>query len=75
MFPWKYTRAVLSQFLVQMALEKTTLIKSISGAVKVASGQILLNGEDITNKDSYKIASKKVMQSPERQNDISRINC
>lgn len=44
---------------------KTTLIKSISGAVKVASGQILLNGEDITNKDSYKIASKKVMQSPE----------
>ncbi|MGE4571526.1 MAG: ABC transporter ATP-binding protein [Candidatus Izemoplasmatales bacterium] len=44
---------------------KTTLIKSISGAVNVSAGQILLNGEDITNKDSYKIASKNVMQSPE----------
>ncbi len=44
---------------------KTTLIKSISGAVNVSGGQILLNGEDITNKDSYKIAAKKVMQSPE----------
>lgn len=44
---------------------KTTLIKSVSGAVKVASGQILYDGEDITNIDSYKIAEKRVMQSPE----------
>ena len=44
---------------------KTTLIKSISGAVKVTSGQIIYDGEDITNIDSNKIAEKKVMQSPE----------
>ncbi|HBT60054.1 MAG TPA: ABC transporter ATP-binding protein [Acholeplasmataceae bacterium] len=44
---------------------KTTLIKSISGAVKVQSGQILLNGEAIQNKDPYKIAQKQVLQSPE----------
>jgi branched-chain amino acid transport system ATP-binding protein len=44
---------------------KTTLIKSVSGAVKVSAGQILLEGEDITNKDPYKIAEKRVMQSPE----------
>ncbi|MGD9964367.1 MAG: ABC transporter ATP-binding protein [Candidatus Izemoplasmatales bacterium] len=44
---------------------KTSLIRSVSGAVKVASGQILFRGEDITNKDSYKIASKNIMASPE----------
>ncbi|MDA3931852.1 MAG: ABC transporter ATP-binding protein [Tenericutes bacterium] len=44
---------------------KTTLIKSISGAVKVTSGQILLDGNDITNNEPYKIAAKNVMQSPE----------
>ncbi|MBN2877956.1 MAG: ABC transporter ATP-binding protein [Bacilli bacterium] len=44
---------------------KTTLIRSISGAVKVASGQIIYDGENIENIDSYKIAEKGVMQSPE----------
>ncbi len=44
---------------------KTSLIRSVSGAVKVTSGQILFRGEDITNKDSYKIASKNIMASPE----------
>lgn len=44
---------------------KTTLIKSISGAVRVQSGHILLNGENIENKDPYKIAHKQVLQSPE----------
>jgi len=44
---------------------KTSLIKSVSGAVKVASGEILFRGEDITNKEPYKIASKNIMASPE----------
>ena len=44
---------------------KTTLIKSVSGAVRVASGEILYDGENIENIDSYKIAEKRVMQSPE----------
>lgn len=44
---------------------KTTLIKSVSGAVKVTSGQILLDGIEITNNEPYKIAAKNVMQSPE----------
>jgi branched-chain amino acid transport system ATP-binding protein len=44
---------------------KTTLIKSISGAVRVASGEVIYDGENIANIDSYKIAEKGVMQSPE----------
>lgn len=44
---------------------KTTLIKSVSGAVKVTSGKIIYDGEDITNIDPNRIAEKRVMQSPE----------
>ena len=44
---------------------KTSLIRSVSGAVKVTSGEILYRGEDITNKEPYKIASKNIMASPE----------
>lgn len=44
---------------------KTTTIKTISGVVKAKSGQILLHGENIANKEPYKIASKRVLQSPE----------
>lgn len=44
---------------------KTTLIRSVSGLVKVASGTISLNNEEIQNKEPYKIASKGVLQSPE----------
>jgi branched-chain amino acid transport system ATP-binding protein len=44
---------------------KTTLIKSVSGLVKVTSGTIKLDGEEIQNKEPYKIASRGVLQSPE----------
>lgn len=44
---------------------KTTLIKSVSGAVKVHSGNIIFNGENIENKDPFKIAKKRILQSPE----------
>lgn|SRR5690554_2498794 len=44
---------------------KTTLIKSVSGLVKVTSGQIKFNGEVISNKEPYQIAAKGVLQSPE----------
>lgn len=44
---------------------KTTTIRTVSGAVKAKSGKIRFCGEDITNKDAYKIASKGIIQSPE----------
>jgi len=44
---------------------KTTTIRSISGVVKVKSGRILFDGENITNKDPFKIAGLGIVQSPE----------
>lgn len=44
---------------------KTTTIRSISGVVKVKSGKILFDGENITNQDPYKIAGLGIVQSPE----------
>nr|WIF89002.1 ATP-binding cassette domain-containing protein [Acholeplasma laidlawii] len=44
---------------------KTSLIRSVSGATKVKSGEILFNGQDIKNIDPYKIAGMGVKQSPE----------
>ncbi|MBE0701075.1 MAG: ATP-binding cassette domain-containing protein, partial [Acholeplasmataceae bacterium] len=44
---------------------KTTLIRTISGVVKAKSGKVIFAGQDITNKEPYKIAAKKIMQSPE----------
>lgn len=44
---------------------KTTTLRTVSGVVKAQSGQILLNGEPITNKAPYKIAGLGVIQSPE----------
>lgn len=44
---------------------KTTTIKAISGQVKIKSGSITLNGEDIHNLEPYKITAKHVMLSPE----------
>lgn len=44
---------------------KTTLIKSVSGAVKVQSGEILYQGKNIANQDTYKIAKCGILQSPE----------
>lgn len=44
---------------------KTTTIRTISGVVKAKSGHILYDGQEITNKESYKITEKGVLQSPE----------
>ncbi len=44
---------------------KSTVIRSVSGIVKVKSGSIELAGENIANTDMYKIASKGIIQSPE----------
>lgn len=44
---------------------KTTLIKTIMGLVKPTSGQILYNGEDITNIPAHKRASMGIGYVPE----------
>lgn len=44
---------------------KTTTIKAISGMTKVKSGEVLFNGTNIANQESYKITSRGIMQSPE----------
>ncbi|MGB9789002.1 ABC transporter ATP-binding protein [Thermotoga caldifontis] len=44
---------------------KTTTLKAICGLVKVKSGQILLNGMDITNKPTHEIIANKVAMVPE----------
>lgn len=44
---------------------KSSLIRSLSGIVKIASGQVLFEGENITNLEPYQIAKKGILQSPE----------
>lgn len=44
---------------------KTTTLKAICGLVKAKSGRILLNGEEITNKSTNEIVSRKVTMVPE----------
>ncbi|MDD3123179.1 MAG: ABC transporter ATP-binding protein [Candidatus Izemoplasmatales bacterium] len=44
---------------------KTSTIRTINGVVKAKSGEILFNGEPITNLEPYKLASKGIIQSPE----------
>lgn len=44
---------------------KTTTIKTVNGIVKAAEGKVLLKGEDITNSEPFKLATKGVIQSPE----------
>jgi branched-chain amino acid transport system ATP-binding protein len=44
---------------------KSTTIRSISGIVKVKSGKIRFDGENIINKDPYKITALGIVQSPE----------
>ena len=44
---------------------KTTTMRTISGVVKSASGQILYRGEDIRSKQAYAIAKRGISQSPE----------
>jgi len=44
---------------------KTTTLRTISGLVQAAEGNILFEGKDIKNKYPFKIAQKGVSQSPE----------
>lgn len=44
---------------------KTTTLKAICGLVKAKAGRILLNGEEITNKSTNEIVSRKVTMVPE----------
>lgn len=44
---------------------KSSTIRSISGAVKVKSGEILFDGKNIANMESFKIAELGLKQSPE----------
>jgi len=44
---------------------KTTTLRTISGVVKAADGDILFEGQSIKNKDPFKIATYGVGQSPE----------
>lgn len=44
---------------------KSTLLMSIFGQPRIASGQILLNGQDISRKSAHFVASNGIAQSPE----------
>lgn len=44
---------------------KSTILRSISGLVKPASGSIVFNGEDITNKGTESIVTKGITLVPE----------
>ena len=44
---------------------KTTLMRAISGIYPVASGRIIFDGQDITNKPSHQIVSNGLAQAPE----------
>ena len=44
---------------------KSTTLNSITGLVKVSSGQVELDGKDITNHPSHKIVEMGISLSPE----------
>lgn len=44
---------------------KTTTMHTISGMTQATSGKIIFDGEDITNIAPYKIAARRISQSPE----------
>ena len=44
---------------------KTTMLRTLSGIVRAADGEILYQGKDIKNKEAYKIAKLGISQSPE----------
>ena len=44
---------------------KTTMLRTLSGVVHAAKGQISYQGTDIKNKDAHKIAQMGISQSPE----------
>ena len=46
---------------------KTTLLKSILGFLPKQSGQVLLNGQDITTMQAYRVARQSVSYTPQEQ--------
>ena len=44
---------------------KTTTLRTISGVIKATSGNIYFNGEEISRKKAFTVASKGLTQSPE----------
>lgn len=44
---------------------KTSTLKTISGVIKSSGGEIVFDGESITNKKAFTVASKGLTQSPE----------
>ena len=44
---------------------KTTTLRTISGVIKASGGQIIFEGEDISKKKAFTVASKGLTQSPE----------
>jgi branched-chain amino acid transport system ATP-binding protein len=52
---------------------KSTLLKTISGLVRVASGKVLLNGKDITNQRPHQIARRGIAHVPEGRRIIATL--
>ena len=44
---------------------KTSLLKTVSGLLKPASGEIIYDGVNIAGKPAHKVAKQGIMQSPE----------
>lgn len=44
---------------------KTTTLRTISGIIKSSGGQVVFNGENISNKKAFDIAKRGLTQSPE----------
>ncbi|MCF3936708.1 ABC transporter ATP-binding protein [Acuticoccus sp. M5D2P5] len=53
---------------------KTTLMRAISGVYRVTSGEILIEGQPITNMASHKIVERGVCQAPEGRQIFSNMS-
>ncbi|MBZ0277272.1 MAG: ABC transporter ATP-binding protein, partial [Anaerolineae bacterium] len=52
---------------------KTTTLNTISGITPAASGQVILDGEDITRTRPHEIVTRGVIQSPEGRKIFTRL--
>lgn len=52
---------------------KSTMLKAISGLIKIESGQITFNNKDITNKAAHKIVSQGIIHVPEGRQVFSKM--
>ncbi len=53
---------------------KSTTLNSLAGLVKVASGKIIFNGEDITKLESHELVKRGISLSPEGRQIFSRMS-